>query len=121
MSDGELYSVGRMRMDCVKAGMNFIRSNDVNNYRHVEVENNRYFESLAEGCDALSDLKMKWDKLTVWKNERLREWEKAYHAADSMDRHDLIEQRKQLFWLYEMERFFVVENNYHYFRTYWDE
>ena len=115
-----LYTVGRTRTDCIEAGHAFLQNNEPKNHMHLKIENERYYNTLELDSEAQHHLKNKWDKLSKWKQVQLKEWKKAYDSADSMDRHDLMEQRAQLLWLYEKERFIQVENNYHYFKTYWD-
>jgi hypothetical protein len=118
MDQPGLYTVGRTRTDCIENIHAFLQSNDPSSHTHLKIENERYYDTLEKNSDAQNQLKQKWDTLARWKQKQLNEWKKAYDNADSMDRHDLMEQKKQLLFLYEKERSVAVENNYHYFKTY---
>lgn len=121
MIQNELLTIGRKRSECIESLRNLLGMNDVNNYEHLRIENERYYNTLDDNGEAQSSLKERWDKIALWKQNQLKVWERKWSAADSMDKHDLIERKKQLLYLYEKERSICVENNYYYFKTYMDE
>ena len=117
----ELFTIGRQRSDCIEAIRELLRMKDVNTYEHLKIENERYFNTLDDNGEAQDSLKEKWDKLALWKQNQMKVWERKWNTSDSMDRHDLIERKKQLLFMYEKERSVCVENNYYYFKTYMEE
>jgi len=121
---GLFNTIGRDRSDCIETAKSLVQQGDPNSYMHLSVENDRYYDSLDESPDEKDcpkkNLKEKWDKLSSWKQKQMVEWKEQYGKADPYNRHDLLEQKKQILWVYEKERFVQVELNYHYFKTYWD-
>jgi hypothetical protein len=118
--DQGMQTVGRTRTDCIMTAHEYLKTNDPNNHVHLRIETDRYYDSLDEGSKPKNDLKQRWDKLSRWYESQLNEWEKQYRLADSMDKHDLGEQKKMLRFIYEKERVVQMELNYHYYKTYWD-
>lgn len=116
-----LNTIGRDRTDCIESMKTITRQNDYNNYQHLRVENERYYDSLDDDAKPKNDLKNKWDIISTKKNEMLMEWEINWKKSDVAVRHDLIEQKKAILWWYEKERAMYAEMNYHYFKTYWEE
>lgn len=114
-------TIGRDRTDCVHTARALVRADDPGNHRHLHTENDRYFDSLEKDSEEQRDLIRKWDGLSSWKQKQIGEWDRLFKTADAYDKHDLLEQRKQILWLYEKERFVHVEHNYYYFKTYWSQ
>ncbi|MBS3749751.1 MAG: hypothetical protein KGY65_07095 [Candidatus Thermoplasmatota archaeon] len=113
-------SLGQDRADCIETMKQLVRTHESNNFEHLHLENERYYDSLDEDSDAKKDLEKKWNSASVKKKEMLAEWEVNWKKASSYDRHDLVEQKKNILWWYETKRFMFSEQNYHYFKTYWD-
>ena len=124
MTDGDsasgLFTVGRIRTDCITMGHQYMQSGDPHNHKHLRFETERYYDSLEDGSDAKNDLKKKWDTLSYSHNEVLKRWQVAFKEANPLDKHDLWDQKIVLLFQYEIERFVCMEHNYHYFKTYWD-
>lgn len=122
---GLFNTIGRDRSDCIENAKALVRRGDQNAYKHLSIENDRYYDSLDDAVDdsdcPKKNLKEKWDKLSSWKQKQMVEWKKHFDSADSYNRHDMLEQKKQILWIYEKERFVHAELNYHYFKTYWEE
>jgi hypothetical protein len=115
-----LNTIGQDRADCIETMKQLVRSGDHNNFQHLHIENERYYDSLSEGSEAKKDLKTKWDEVSLKKKDMMQEWEIAWKKSSSIDRHDLVEQKKGVLWWYETQRMRFAEQNYHYFKTYWD-
>lgn len=115
-----IYTEGRIRAECIMLGHEYLKTNDPNNHVHLRIETDRYYDSLPEDSEAKQSLTKKWDLLSKWYDTHLKEWTKAYASADSMDKHDLRDQKKVIRYMYEKERFIQAELNYHFYKTYWD-
>ena len=52
-----LNTIGRDRTDCIESMKTITRQNDYNNYQHLRVENERYYDSL-DNAKPKNDLKL---------------------------------------------------------------
>lgn len=116
-----IYTLGRMRYECILIGRQYLHSQgQPYNYMHLRIINNRYYDTLEDNSEAQADLKVKWDEL-AWKYKKENdEWKVRYDAADSLTKHDLVDEKYMIKFRYEMDRFAEVEHNYYGHKTYWD-